>query len=85
MPGYDTLVNALETRFDFHSARVLAHEAVVGAGLAEDANWSEDDLRLAAEHIPKRRDRDLTPVYERLGLASSEDKPAATDDGETRN
>jgi|GEM_PF-4175207 len=85
MPGYETLVNALETRFDFHSARVLAHEAVVGAGLNEEGSWSEDELRLVAEHIPKRRDRDLSPVFERLGLKADNVATATPIGDETRN
>lgn len=71
MTGFDTLVSALETRFDFHSARVIASEAVAQAGLAERSDWTQDDLALAIAHVTSTG-KDLTPVLAQLGLATPE-------------
>ncbi|MBL8784257.1 MAG: hypothetical protein JNJ59_05090 [Deltaproteobacteria bacterium] len=68
MQGYDTLVSALEICFDFHSARVIAREAVSAAGLADGAEWNEDDLHRVAQRLPLPV-AELGPVCERLGVA----------------
>jgi len=71
MTGLDTLVSALEKRFDFHSARVVANEAATQAGLAERSDWSQEDLALAIAHVTPTG-KDLKPVLEQLGLAAPE-------------
>lgn len=71
MTGLETLVNALEKRFDFHSARVVATEAAAQAGLADRSDWSQEDLALAIAHVSSTG-KDLTPVLEQLGLAAPE-------------
>lgn len=71
MTGFDTLVSALEMRFDFHSARVIANEAVAQAGLADRSEWTQDDLALAIAHVTSTG-KDLKPVLEQLGLAAPE-------------
>lgn len=68
MQGYDNLVSALEVRFDFYSARVVAREAVTAAGLEGGTGWSEDELRRVAQQIPLPT-TELDRVCERLGLA----------------
>lgn len=67
MLTHDTLITALEQRFDFHSARVVAQEARALAGLDERHEYSEDELRKLAEYLPLG-DRDLLPVLHTLGL-----------------
>lgn len=76
MPNYDTFVSALETRFDFHSARVVAKDAVKSAGLEDRSDWTDDELKLAAANIPSVG-KDLRPVLERLGLAEPEGEPSS--------
>ncbi len=68
MPGYDTLVSALETRFDFHSARTVATEAMATAGLEDRKDLSNDDLTKVIDQIAATG-RDMTAVKEKLGLA----------------
>ncbi len=48
--GYDSLVSHLESRYDYHSARVIAKEAVAAAGLedAKDLGAKEMDKFLGA-------------------------------------
>ncbi len=86
MPGYDTLVSALETRFDFHSARTLANEAIASAGLEDRKELSNEDLTKVIDQIGASG-RDMTAVKERLGLVESaqqqdksQDKPAKAPD-----
>lgn len=63
---HQTLILALEHRFDFHSARVIAAEAQKAAGLDDRTEYSEDELRRLTEFLPM--ERDMTPVLETLGL-----------------
>lgn len=71
MPGYDTLVSALEARFDYHSARSLATEAVKEAGLADRSEWSDDDLTAALAKVPAD-DKDLSPVRDYLAAQQAD-------------
>lgn len=68
MTTHDSFVSALEHRFDFYSARVVAREAQQAAGLDDRNEYSEEELRRLAEQLPLG-DRDLTPVLQTLGLA----------------
>lgn len=77
MHGYDTLVSALEVRFDFHSARVIAREAASAAGLPDGAEWNEEDLHRVAQRLPLP-EAELGPVYERLGVALAASADAAS-------
>jgi hypothetical protein len=70
MSTHETLVNALEKRFDFHSARVVAREAQKAAGLDDRAEYSAEDLRRLAEHLPVA-DHELLPVLQTLGLVEA--------------
>ncbi|MCC6621184.1 MAG: hypothetical protein IT385_08015 [Deltaproteobacteria bacterium] len=74
MTGYETLVSALEARFDFHSARVVAREAASDAGLADREDWDPGDFERALARVPLA-DRDVGPVKLRLGIAP--DEPAS--------
>lgn len=67
MPGYDNLVSALETRFDFHSARTIANEAIASAGLEDRKDLSNDDLTKVIDQIAASG-KDMTAIKERLGL-----------------
>jgi hypothetical protein len=75
MPNYDTFVSALESSFDFHSARVIAKDAVSAAGLEDSSDWTDDELKLAAASIPAGG-KDLRPVLVALGLVEEEPAPA---------
>ena len=52
MPGYDTLVSALETRFDFHSARTLANEAKGDGGFGYDPAFIPDGYCTTFGQLP---------------------------------
>lgn len=70
MQTHDSFVSALEKRFDFHSARVIAREAQKAAGLDDRSEYTEDELRTLTEHLPVG-DRDLVPVLQTLGLVEA--------------
>lgn len=77
MTGFDTLVAALETKFDFHSARVVGRDASIEAGLADRTDWSTEDMRLALAHVPAGK-KDLHPVMEQLGLVTAAGESSAS-------
>lgn len=70
MQSFDSFVSALEQCFDFHSARVIAKDAVASAGLQDREEWSDDDLKRVAAHLPAAR-KSLTPVLQKLGLGEA--------------
>jgi len=43
--SFDSLVSHLESRYDYHSARVIAAEALKAAGLEEGKDYGDGDVK----------------------------------------
>jgi len=68
--GFNQIVNALEVRFDFHSARTLAREALGSVGLEEKTSYTEGELGRFADGLNAVATK-LTKVWAKLGVAPS--------------
>ncbi len=66
--GFDNLVAALETRYDFHSARTLVREALGASGLKEQDAYSKDEMQRFADGLATVG-TSLSPVWTVLGVA----------------
>ncbi len=66
--GFEQLVSALETRYDFQSARTLAREALKSAGLKEQAKYSKAELGQFADQL-STIGSSLDAVWDKLGVA----------------
>jgi hypothetical protein len=68
--GFHQLVAALETRFDFQSARITAREALARAGLTEQSDYADDELQRFADGLAAVA-RNLDKVWSKLGVSPS--------------
>ncbi len=80
--GFDFLVNNLERRYDFQSARTMTRQALSAAGLKEQPNYSKEELQRFVDQLSQIGTH-LDRVWGSLGAAPSgqplpvADKPAA--------
>ena len=65
--GYAHLVTSLENRYDYHSARVVASDALLSAGLAEADSYKPAELQKIVDVLGEGA-RHMDGVWLALGL-----------------
>lgn len=68
--GYDSVVVGLETRYDYHSARVVAKEALALSGLKSAAAYKPGELQQLVDAVGTVGDN-LAAVWTALGVSPS--------------
>ncbi|MFT7579842.1 MAG: hypothetical protein ACI9MR_001509 [Myxococcota bacterium] len=70
MSGFEQLLTALEGRYDFQSARIMARESLAVAGLKEQPKYSPEELQKLADGLAVVGSN-LDGVWTALGIAPS--------------
>ena len=65
--GFQHLVTSLENRYDYHSARVVASDALVSAGLAEAESYKPAELQKIVDVLGEGA-RHMDGVWLALGV-----------------
>ena len=66
--GYQHIVTSLETRYDYHSARVVAKDALGVAGVAEAESYKPAELQKIADALGVGS-RNMDSVWLALGVS----------------
>lgn len=69
MSGFKHVVSALERRYDYHSARTMAREAVGNAGLEEKASYEPKELKSIVQKLAALGTGNMQSVWEALEMA----------------
>jgi hypothetical protein len=68
--GFNSILNALQARFDYYSARVQAREALARVGLDERDAYSEGELQRIVDALAATS-KSLDKVWLKLGVSPS--------------
>jgi hypothetical protein len=68
--GYNNILNALQLRFDYYSARVQAREALGRAGLDERDAYADEEVQRIVDALAAGN-RNLDKVWAKLGVSPS--------------
>lgn len=80
MVSTEQVLAALETRFDYHSARVIFAEAARKAGILESAkSLTPQEVRLIADTLPTLASRVESVANALKSLAIEEEKPTVAE------
>ena len=68
--GFNSILNALQMRFDYYSARVQAREALARVGLDERDAYADHDVQRIVDALAAAN-KGLDKVWSKLGVAPS--------------